>query len=55
MKGVTIPGYRLTKDGKIEVDQAARLKKLPVNKRIPARESAKNKVRFTRNPAPKGG
>jgi hypothetical protein len=37
-------------DGRIRLveDRKAKLKKLPVNKQIAARESAKNKVKFVR-------
>jgi hypothetical protein len=49
MKGVAIPGFRLSKDGKkVEADHAARRAKLPVNKQIAARESAKSKVKFVK-------
>lgn len=45
------------KDGRVRLveDRKAKLKKLPVNKQIAARESAKSKVKFVRNPRPKGG
>lgn len=32
------PGFKLTPEGKIEADEAARLAKLPVNKRIASRK-----------------
>jgi hypothetical protein len=48
MKGVSIPGFRISKEGKVEPDHAARRAKLPVNKQIAARESAKSKVKFVR-------
>lgn len=48
-KPVAIPGYRLSSDGKkVEPDHAARVRKLPVNKQIAAREGAKSKVRFVK-------
>lgn len=57
MKGINIgSGFKLSKDGKtVEPDHAARRAKLPVNKQIAAREGAKNKVKFVRNPRSKGG
>lgn len=49
MKGVAIPGFKLSKDGtKVEPDHAARLRKLPVNKQIVAREGAKKKVKVVK-------
>jgi hypothetical protein len=41
-------GYKLTKSGKVERDEAARIAKLPVNKQIAARKSGR--VRVSRNP-----
>lgn len=50
LSGTRIPGYRI-KNGSIVKDT----KRLPVNKQIAARQGAKSKVKFVRNPAPKGG
>lgn len=42
--GVKIPGFKLSKDGKIEDDVRAQLKKLPVNKQIAVKASKKIRV-----------
>ena len=47
MKGVAIPGFKLSKDGKkVELDHAARDAKLDVSTRIKRRKS--NKVTFVK-------
>lgn len=49
MSPIKIPGFKLSKDGtKIEPDHAARIRKLPVNKQIAAREGAAKKIRFVK-------
>ena len=53
MKGVAIPGFKLTKDGKVEKDERAIEAKLDVSARISRRKSKRIKV--LRNPRPKGG
>lgn len=54
MKGVAIPGFKLSKDGKrVEPDHAAREAKLDLCTRLRRKHSTKIKV--TRNPTPKGG
>lgn len=55
LKGVKLgSGFKLTKSGKIEKDEAARIAKLPVNKQIAARKS--NRIRISKNPrVPSGG
>ena len=40
---------------RVVVDHKSVLKSLPVNKRIAAKKTAENKVRFAKNPRPKGG
>lgn len=44
MKGTKIPGFKLSKDGKVEPDHAAREAKLDVSTRIAKRASKKVKV-----------
>jgi hypothetical protein len=53
MKGVSIPGYRISKDGKVEADHAAREAKLDLCTRLKRKHS--KKITVSRNPRPKAG
>jgi hypothetical protein len=44
MKGIKLPGFKISKSGKVERDEGATLAKLPVNKRIARISSKKVKV-----------
>jgi hypothetical protein len=53
VKGIKIPGFKLTKDGKIAEDTAAKEAKLDVSTRIKRRSS--KKVKVSRNPRQPAG
>jgi hypothetical protein len=44
VKGVAIPGYKLTKQGQIVKDEGSIVAKLPVNKQIARRKSTRVRV-----------
>jgi hypothetical protein len=50
MKGVAIPGFKLSKDGKVEPDHAAREAKLDLCTKLKRKHS--RKVRVSKNPRP---